>query len=232
MDPVQADGRVLVQLITLPPGRPAERSLYRAIEWGADWWARVLLRGAYRQRMLLRGEAATVSTMVDALVQATAQPDVRAVDLSIHPHGTTERLVLADGLVDVGDIARQVRAAVAEVQRHRLRAVFSTACYGASHLDAWLQAGFVVATGARGIYADGATSVPVMFRTWAAGRSAEQCVTSCNDDPTRHVQDWLAGRYYGWTGRPSEAARVDSTRVVGGAGAVTVETDPASLALP
>ena len=232
MDPVQADGRVLVQLVTLPPGRPAERSLYRAVEWGADWWARVLLRGAYRQRLLLRGEAATVSTLVAALAEATAGPGVRAVDLAIHPHGTTERLVLADGLVDVGEIAGQVHAAVEESGRHRLRAVFSTACHGANHLEAWLRTGFVVATGARGIYADGATSVPVMFRTWAAGRSAEQCVTSSNDDPTRHVQDRLAARYFGWTGRPSEAARVDSTRVVGGAGAVTVETDPASLRLP
>lgn len=232
MDPVQADGRVLVQLVTLPPGRPAERSLYRAVEWGADWWARVLLRGAYRQRMLLRGEAATVSALVAALAEATAGPGVRAVDLAIHPHGTTERLVLADGLVDVGDIVRQVRAAIGDVQRHRLRAVFSTACFGASHLDAWLQAGFVVATGARGIYADGATSVPVVFRTWAARRSVEQCVQWSNSDPTRHAQDALAARYYGWTGRPGDAARVDSTRVAGGAGAVTVETDPASLRLP
>jgi hypothetical protein len=232
VDAVPTGQRLLVQLVALPPGRAAERSLYRLIEWGAHWWAGVLLSGTYRQRMLLRGDAATVSTLVDALAAATAQPGVRAVDLAIHPHGTTERLVLADGLVDVAVIAGQVQGAVGEVQRHRLRAVFSTACFGASHLDAWLQAGFVVATGARGIYADGATSVPVMFRTWAARRTVEQCVRSSNDDPTRHAQDVLASRYYGWTGRPGEAARVDSTRVVGGAGAVTVETDPTSVRMP
>jgi hypothetical protein len=218
---------LLVQLITLPPGRPAERSLYRAIEWGADFSARVLLRAAYRQRMLLRGDAATASTLVAALAEATGAPGVRAVDLAIHPHGTHERLVLADGAVDVDEVATQVRAAVGEAQRRRLRTVFSTACYGARHLDAWSRAGFAAAVGARGIYADGVTSVPVMLRSWAAARTVEQCVRSANADPTRHVQDWLAARFYASTGRAQQAERVDSTRVVGGAGEVTVETDPA-----
>jgi len=232
MEAVQARERLLVQLITLPPGRPAERSLYRVIEWGADWWARVLLRGAYGQRMLLRGDATTAAHLVAALAQAAGTPGVRAVDLAIHPHGTTQRLVLADGPVDVDDIATRVGAVVASPQRHRLRAVFSTACYGASHLDAWLRAGFVVATGARGIYADGLTSVPVMFRAWAARGTVEQCVQASNADPTRHGQDSLAARNYAWTGRSREAERVDSTRVLGGAGGVTLETDPAGLGRP
>lgn len=218
--------RVLVQVITLPPGRPAERSLYRVIESGADYSARVLLRPAYGRRMLLRGEAATVPGLLAALAEATGAAGVRAVDLSMHPHGTTERLVLADGAVDVDDVATQVLGLLGEAQRRRLRAVISTACYGASHLDAWLRAGFVAASGARGIYADGLTSVPVTFRAWAARRTLEQCVQSANDDPTRHAQDWLASRYYAWTGRPRQAERVDSTRVLGGSRTVTIETDP------
>jgi hypothetical protein len=227
VDAVQPTERVLVQVITLPPGRPAERSLYRVIEWGADYSARSLLRPAYGRRMLLRGDAATVPSLVAALAEATGAPGVRAVDLSMHPHGTTERLVLADGAVDVDVVATHVLDLLGEAQRHRLRAVISTACYGASHVDAWLRAGFVAATGARGIYADGLTSVPVMFRAWAERRTLEQCVQSGNDDPTRRAQDWLASRYYAVTGRRRQSGRVDSTRVLGGSRTVTIQADPA-----
>jgi hypothetical protein len=229
MEGVTPKQRLLVQLITLPPGRPVERSLYRAIECGAQASARIALRSAYRRRLLLRDDAATVSTLVAALTEATGVPGVRAVDLAIHPHGTTERLVLADGPVEVDEIGRRLRAVLDSTRRDRLRAVFSTACHGASHLPAWVGAGFAVATGAQGIYADGVTSVPVLFRCWAAGRTVEQCVRSTNGDPTRRAQDWLASRYYAWTGRPREAERVDSTRVVGGRGEVTIGTDPARL---
>jgi hypothetical protein len=199
------------------------------IESGADYSARVLLRPAYGRRMLLRGDAATVPGLLVALTEVTGAAGVRAVDLSMHPHGTTQRLVLADAAVDVDDVATQVLAVLGEEQRHRLRAVISTACYGASHLDAWLRAGFVAATGARGIYADGLTSVPATFRAWAARRTLEQCVQAANDHPTRHAQDWVASRYYAWTGRSGQAERVDSTRVLGGSGAVRIDADPAVM---
>ncbi len=229
MDRVTPEQRLLVQLITLPPGRAAERSLYRAIECGAQASARVTLRLAYRRRLLLRDDAATLPMLVAALAEATSVSGVRAVDLAIHPHGTTERLVLADGPVDVDEVAGRLGAVLDSQRRDRLRAVFSTACHGAGHLPAWLRAGFVVATGARGIYADGVTSVPVLFRCWAAGRTVDQCVRATNDDPTRRAQDWLAARYYAWTGRPRDAERVDSTRVVGGRGEVSIGTDPVRL---
>jgi hypothetical protein len=227
--PIAPDRRVLVQLITLQAqGGPSERALYSSIEWGADALARRLLSRQYRSRILLRGSQATVDGLVDALAAATADPQVQAVDLLLHPHGTSRRLLLADRPIEAAGLAAVLQRALSLDQRRRLRVALSTACYGMSHNDSWLRIGFAVAVGARGIYADGLTSVPVMLRAWSGGQSLRVAVERANTADRLHQQDRLAAAYYRRTGRPAEAAAVDSTRVVDGAGGMVIGTDPAT----
>jgi hypothetical protein len=219
---------VLVQLVTLlTPGRPREQALYRSIEWGAERIPRRYLRQTYGARMLIRGPHATLDALVDALASATAVRGVRAVDLLMNPHGTTRMLWFVDGAVAADEVARRLRTRLGPQQRRRLRAVFSTACYGMSHTNAWLSAGFCVATGARGIYADGLTSLPRATKAWAAGATVEAAVAAANDASQRPRQDAVAARYYRAIGRVEDAAAVDSERVVDGARTMTVTTDPA-----
>ena len=227
MGEVPPPQRVLVQLITLPPTRASEGSLYRSIEWGAERSAHVFLRRSYRDRVLLRGGEARPGALVDALDQATADPAVLAVDLAIHPHGTSRRLLLEDGPVSMEALVTRVRDRLDAARRRRLRAVFSTACFGMAHADGWLRAGFATAVGARGIYADGLTSVPSMFRGWARGRTVEQCVESANAGRLCRRQDAAAARYYDRSGRHGDAMAVDSLRIVDGARAMRIDTDPA-----
>lgn len=227
--PIAPDQRLLVQLITLQAqGRPSERALYSSIEWGAEALVRRLLSRHYRSRILLRGTQATVDGLVDTLAAATADPQVRAVDLLLHPHGTSRRLLLADRPIEAPRLAAVLQQALSPDQRRRLRVALSTACYGMSHNDAWLRTGFAVAVGARGIYADGLTSVPVMLRAWSRGQSLRVAVQRANTADRRHRQDRLAAAYYLRTGRSAEAAAVDSTRVVDGAGGMVIGTDPAT----
>lgn len=184
-------------------------------------------RDSYRARTLLRGSEATVPGLVDALGSASAEPGVLAVDLVVNPHGTTRRLWFDDGPVEADDVCAAVCRQLDAAQRRRLRAVFSTACYGMSHNDAWLRAGFSVAVGARGIYADGLTSLPRMLTGWAGGQSAHDAVAAANAADPKHRQDAIAARYYRRAGRQDDADAVDSTRVVDGARAMLVTSDPA-----
>jgi hypothetical protein len=225
---VEPHQRRLVQLVTLTsPGRGAQQAMYRSIEWGAERYGRALLRRAYGARVLLHGSQATLPQLVRALDHASGETGVRAVDLLLNPHGTTRTLWFADGPVEADEVSAAVRSAVPPQQRGRLRAVLSTACYGMSHTDAWLRSGFALAVGARGIYADGFTSLPLMLRGWARGLSAQECVLRANNDRLRRRQDLIASRYYERTGRLADAERVDSHRVVDGAAAMTIGSDPA-----
>lgn len=225
---VEPHQRRLVQLVTLTtPGRGAQQAMYRSIEWGAERYGRVVLRRSYGARVLLHGQQATLQEMVRALDCASAEEGVLAVDLLLNPHGTTRTLWFADGPVDADTVSAAVRSALTPQQRRRLRAVLSTACYGMSHSDAWLRSGFALAVGARGIYADGFTSLPLMLRGWARGLTAGECVQRANNDRLRRRQDLIAARYYERTGRLSDAERVDSDRVVDGAATMTIGSDPA-----
>lgn len=226
--PLHPDQRVLVQVVTLlTPGRPREQALYRSIEWGSANLPRRYLRLAYRNRVLVRGPEATLDGLVAALVRATAAPGVRAVDLLVNPHGTSREIWFVDGAVDAEQVCRRVREALGRDRRRLLRAVFSTACFGMSHNDAWLRAGFRVSSGSRGIYADGLTSLPRMLRAWASGSSVQQAVSEANLTSRRQRQDAVAARYYRTVGRLADAGAVDSERVVDGARTMTITTDPA-----
>jgi hypothetical protein len=224
---VEPHQRRLVQLVTLTtPGRGAQQAMYRSIEWGAERYGRVLLRRSYGGRVLLYGSHATLPELVRALDQASGEADVHAVDLLLNPHGTTRTLWFADGPVESDAVSAALQSALAPRQRRRLRAVLSTACYGMSHTDAWLRSGFALAVGARGIYADGLTSLPLMLRGWARGLTAGECVHRANNDRLRRRQDLIASRYYERTGRLADAERVDSDRVVDGAATMTIRSDP------
>lgn len=223
-----ADQRVLVQVISLAEHvRAGERWLYRGVERGADVVASRYLHGQYGTRILLRHADASANRLLEALHAATEAPGVDAVDVLVQPHGTSRRLVLADGPIDTNDLAARAQASLRPAQRRRLRVAISTACFGMTHNDAWLRSGFAAAVGARGIYADGFSSVPVLLRTWAKGDTLERAVAMANAGRVARGQDKLAAQYYRATGRPSEAKEVDSERLVDGARGMTIATDPA-----
>lgn len=221
--------RVLVQLVTLArQGRWYERAAYAAVEDAAVALARHHLQEHYVRRVLLRGAEASSSRLVAALAAATATPGVAAVDLLLQPHGTSRRLLLADGGVEAADLAAAIRRAVPAEHAPALRAVFSTACYGSGHAGDWLSAGFAVATGARGIYADGITSVPALLAAWAGGAEVTTAVAAANASDPWGVQDAVAAGYYRLTGRAGMAAQVDSHRETSGAGDLVITSDARS----
>ncbi len=220
---------MLVQLVTLAGSGPAhERAFYRGVEWGAERTAHRHLKATYRSCEVLRGPDASLHNLVDALRTAATTPGVRAVDLLVNPHGTSHRLWFAEGPVDAEQVASALQHQIDPIARHRLRAAFSTACYGMSQGDAWLRSGFHVVVGARGIYADGLTSLPRLLRSWAAGATVDDAVAASNEPRARTRQDALAARYYRAVGRASDADAVDSERLVDGARTMVVGSDPAT----
>jgi len=220
--------RVLVQLVTLAStARARERALYGSIEWGAEVIGWRYLRRAYRSRVLLSGPSATLDGLVESLAAASAEPAVAAFDLLINPHGTSRQVGFADGPVESQQVCAAVRDRLDARQRRRLRATFSTACYGMSHTDTWLRSGFAVAVGSRGIYADGGTSLPCLLRAWARGSTVAEAVARANAADRRGWQDALAARYYRRTGRVAESLAVDSARVADGARTMVITSDPA-----
>ncbi len=108
-------------------------------------------------------------------------------------------LIGRDGLGSA--LARRIKDGGAR----NLRALYSTACFGATHAPAFVEAGFDVAAGAVGVNANAATEYPFFVGKWILGWNYENSLKPAND-AFDEAQDDLA-RSMGFEG-------VDSTKII------------------
>ena len=105
----------------------------------------------------------------------------------------------------------------------KLRALYSGACYGDSHGDAWLKAGFQVVSGAIKVNTNGLHDYPTFLKSWRSGMSFGDAQDKGNDPYWVNFFDRLAERM-GFSGP------ANSFKNVHGRKAVTIATDPTEFA--
>ena len=224
--PVAKAERELVQIILLSPDYvDAERALYEFIESSTETLTRSILGPVYRRMTFLKGSAATLPGLVDALGTASGRPGIEAVDLLFTTHGTGNKVLLAEGQLADTAVRDAVRT-LSPAKRAKLRIVFSTACFGATHLDSWIGAGFTEASGAEGIYADSAVSYAPFLVAWAAERTFAQAVAAANAADVLDAADNVAKAFYLAQNKPDSAAKIDSDRVRAGTGTSRIYSTP------
>jgi hypothetical protein len=202
-----------------------ERALYEFIETSAAAVTTTIVGGSYRKVTFLKGSDATLAGMVSALDAAAASNTVEAVDLIFTTHGTTDRMVFAEDTYPDSKVEAALRALPAQ-RRKKFRMVFSTACFGESHLDSWIGGGFNEASGSEGIYADSALSYAPFLAAWAAEKSFAEAVAAANAADVGNVADNLARAFYLARNKPVLAAQVDSDRNRAGGGRTRIYTTP------
>jgi len=171
----------------------------------------------------------TLARVAKKLKEIAATRSVKAVDLFWMTHGSPEIIHLQhnnrrkrDQALHVKDkVAPAILAKLNKSERAKLRAVFSTACYGKSHLDGWLKAGFQVASGSRQIFADADESLPPFLRNWRKGRRFRSAVHIANRNQKRDTRDRHVR-----TMKRFKNMRVDSHREVKGKTCLRIDSRP------
>ncbi|WP_272027603.1 hypothetical protein [Kocuria rosea] len=223
--PVRKEDRDLVQVIYLSDGfTGAERALYEFIEKSAKTVASSILGPLYRRLTCLEKNEATLPNFVQAVKVAT-DSRVEAVDVIFNLHGNTDRLEFADRKYQMSAV-RDAFLALPPKNRKKLRCVFSTACYGKSHLDEWIDAGFNEAMGSRGISADAQTSYVPLLGAWALENAFAASVNASNDADPLRLGDQLARAFYTAQGKDAQASEIDSFRERLGNGRSKIYTTP------
>ncbi|MCU0866714.1 MAG: hypothetical protein MUC36_23265 [Planctomycetes bacterium] len=224
--PISRGERDLVQLIRLSNGYTGpERALYEFIEVSSQGVAATILGPQYRRIHVLRGAEATLTGFKNALRSAASTAGVEAVDVLLNSHGLTDGIEFDDGVHKAAAIHAELSDLSADV-RGKLRAMFSTACFGASHLSTWNSIGFTAAIGSVGIYADSAVSFAPMLARWAGEGSLADAVAVANAADVGNAMDELARAYYSATQRQTLADQVDSTRRVVGEASIRIHARP------
>ena len=203
-----------------------DRGLYDSVELAAYGGARAILSPAYGRVFVSEGSVATLSNLRSQLSSATNRVEMRAVDLIFVTHGATSQVFFADGSRSMATVRDTLLNGLTATQRAKLRMVFSTACFGATHRASWIAAGFDVASGARGIYADSAASYVPFLSAWALGQSFNSAIAVANGIDFFRVTDNLAKAYYNSKNQGDLALLVDSVRVKSGDTGLTVDGNP------
>jgi hypothetical protein len=228
--PVSKPQRELIQIITLAKGlTDLDKVLYEFIEQQAQDIVHNKLGDLYNRVHVLFGADATFDNFCSRLDSVTESTNVKAVDVIYNTHGYPNRLYFHDspgGGTKEDVFITEIQQKLSATQRNKLRMIFSTACYGQSHLNAWRAVGFKVASGSEGIYADSAVSFGAFLDQWAGKKTFGMAVNNANNAIGSNQADAFASAWYTVRGFRSFAAQVDSDRVISGNNDLRIYSTP------
>jgi hypothetical protein len=118
----------------------------------------------YARCEILKGSNATKEKFITTLQNLGAEPGLEVIDLIAILHGGKTSLSFEGSSFEVSDLTKEITTLE---NMHKLRMLYSLACYGANHAQAFVDAGFKVAVGARGVNANAADEYPDVLRLWS-----------------------------------------------------------------
>jgi hypothetical protein len=219
---IEREQRALIVVSQLDQGVPVnQRWLYRFIEGAARSVVEITLQNGYApgQYRALLDDQATMDNLTGTLAELGGRADILAIDLFVLLHGSPDRLEFQNGSWYTPSMATSLAALGLA---SKLRLVYSTACYGASHNDDFIMAGFKTAIGALGVNTNSAFELPMLINLWALGKSAKDALRLGDKPATRHLAD-EAAKAYGRLGNLWWVKEVDSQKLLSGDGLLTIE---------
>lgn len=168
----------------------------------------------------LKNSNATKQKFLDKLKALGDKASIKAIDVIVMLHGTDEKLWFykndRDGMVEVtaSSLATDINALGIG---HKLRLLYSTACFGESHNNNFLNAGFATSVGAKAVNTNAATEFPIVLGMWANDQKISSAVSA--GETGHQVFDALANLNANW--RPA-----NSDKDVDGRGGLRISSNP------
>lgn len=192
---VDQGDRVAVVALRLSDGGMKElKWLYRGLEVkGADA-ARRILEPAYRDVVVVQGQGLTSASLVDQVARLAADDAVRAIDVVLVVHGLRGRLHFGeDDVRPAAEVAARLRESGAGP---KLRLLYSSACFGATHAEPMVGAGFSTVIGAEQKNTTGYSEFRSLLAAWTDGATAAAALRRSDRPVPRWCWD-MAARVFG-----------------------------------
>ncbi len=174
MSVVSRDERVLLVVANLTKwADPNFQKLYEWLDQNAVNVARVMMGLHYREVDTLIGPEATSANFLTRLTTLAEDPQTKAVDVFLHLHGLENELFFEEAPVETSELGDELKAAGL---KERLRLLYSTACFGATHAPDFVRGGFRVVSGAVAINANGPYDYPAQLFSWGLGQTYRMAV--------------------------------------------------------
>lgn len=149
----------------------------------------------YRRVRILQSEQATHGEFLRALAESESDPSVKAIDVIVYLHGRPGSLGFVDtGFYPMDRLRDEILALPASAggAPRKLRALYSDACYGESHLDDWIRAGFRTASGSVGTDTNWSMDLKKFMLAWREGKTFGHGIARANTVWSTGLMDWIA----------------------------------------
>jgi hypothetical protein len=189
-----------------------------------------VVRNNYGTIRVLRNNNATLANFRAQARSLALNPNIDAIDVILALHGQERKLTWSDGAVDMEDTVAFMNAAnnVAEGSvrtsvRRKLRMVYNTSCFGASHRSMLLSIGFDAVVGSIGVNANAEAEYPSFLALWNLGQTFGASFGPTNTAPALALTDGpliATGNLFN-----NFLKQVNSRKVFGGNTALTINSN-------
>ncbi|MBN2090704.1 hypothetical protein JW964_13920 [candidate division KSB1 bacterium] len=174
--------------------------LYKFLEESAVDLAKLYLGLHYRKIHVLEKSQVTYLNFIDNITNLASDREIKALDVFLHLHGGNGKLTFYEKtpenkldikLYRTSEISKTLRE---KNLNRKLRILYSTACFGQSHLHDFIYAGFRVACGAISVNANTAIEYPLFMTHWLSNSTFSTSVMAAHqlDGIMTKVQDEIA----------------------------------------
>ena len=132
----------------------------------------LLIAGKYGTVTKLKDANATKAKFLSTLKTLGAKSTIKAIDVIMMTHGNPNKLYFyknddnKEETISTPALGADIKALKLE---SKLRLLYSTACYGSSHNNDFVNAGFCASVGAKAINTNSATEFPIVLGSWGGG---------------------------------------------------------------
>lgn len=190
MSEINNEKRALLVVANLSDGGDAMlQKLYEWLDINAVNIAKLILEDEYHHIDTLTGDHVTKANFIDRIIANAQDPQIEAPDVFLVLHGLEGKLFFDDGAAKSSDLRDKIKTASIQ---HRLRLLYSTACYGASHAQDFVDAGFRTASGALKVRANGPYDYPAQLYNWKEGKTYKSTVKAGNHPLWMTIHDKIA----------------------------------------
>ena len=191
---VPASARGLIIITELDStGIPEISGLYRTLE---DLTIGIPtlpgIRNSYADIVTLRNGTATMAHLRHQMRRMAARNDIRAIDVILALHGADNKLRFRDEAVTMQNMQTFMNEGTPEVvarTKGKLRLIYNTSCFGASHRAAFRNIGFDVVIGSVGVNANSEVEYPSFLGLWNSNNSVAASMIPSNNPVTLAVTD-------------------------------------------
>ncbi len=183
---VPRDERALLAIVDLAEEADKHKWLYRLEVGAAVKRIKRISEDDYGSVVIHARKEATYQNFLMSLESLLRDERIQRIDLIIYVHGKNPESPTGASVCFVGTPCTSMIQIAEDIQKrvgqdsHKLRMVYSDACWGKFHMQQWLDAGFKVVNGARGVDANHSADLRKFLRAWGQGRSYEEAIHIAN----------------------------------------------------